>query len=119
VVVQNLLVDSLKDIFLGGQARHESHVTAEAQVNGERTRLGVHASEEKATDEFEALLERLSVVDQIVVNDLANEADRGLSQILVLLRHVQVIEEVDHDLASGWTLPGTGLTADSTFDNVL
>ena len=88
VVAQDLLVYRLQNVFLGSQAGNERHVACEPQVNDERTGLGVHAAEEDAAYEPEALLERLSVVDQLVVDDLAHEADRRLRQVLVFHGHV-------------------------------
>jgi hypothetical protein len=40
----------------------------------------------------------VSVIDNTIINDLSDEADRGLGTILIKIWHVQVIEEVDKGL---------------------
>ena len=94
-------------------------MTTQTEIDSKGAGFWVHAAEEHRADELEALLERFTVIDQLVVDDLADQADWRLRQVLVLLRHVQVIEEVDHNLTSGWALSRTSLGANGTLDDVL
>jgi hypothetical protein len=51
----------------------------------------------------------ISVVDELVINNLSNERDRSLGEIFISLRHVKIIQEVDQNLARWWTVVLTSL----------
>jgi hypothetical protein len=51
----------------------------------------------------------ISVVDELVINNLSNKRDRSLSEILISLGHVKIIQEVDQNFARWWTVVLTSL----------
>ena len=42
------------------------------------------------------------IVNDLVVNDLADERDRRLCSIFVYVRHIQIVHEVDQALSWWW-----------------
>jgi hypothetical protein len=73
-------------------------VSCKSKINNERSRFWVHASCEHDINEVFLFLKMVSVIDNTIINDLSDEADRGLGTILIKIWHVQVIEEVDKGL---------------------
>ena len=72
VIFENLLIDRLQNVLLSREAGDKGHVTTQTEINSERTRFWVHAAEEHRADELVALLECFTVIDQLVVDDLAD-----------------------------------------------
>jgi ATP-dependent Zn protease len=54
----------------------------------------------------------ITVVDNAVVDDLAKKTDGRLSAVLVHIRHVQIVHEVDKDLVGRGTKGLTGSLVD-------
>jgi hypothetical protein len=72
VIFENLLIDRLQNVLLSREARDEGHVTTQTEIDSEGARFWVHATEEHRADELVALLECFTVIDQLVVDDLAD-----------------------------------------------
>jgi len=87
-------------------------VACKTEVNIERARLGVHASNEHDVVDFFLVFEVVSVVHKLVVNDLADKADRGLGSVLVDFGHVKIVHEEHQNLAAWGTIDLTGSLVD-------
>ena len=48
-----------------------------------------------------------SVENELIINDLSNQADGALSSVLVDLGHVKIVHEEHKDLAGWWTKDST------------
>ncbi len=72
----HLLIDGEQDVFLGGAEHDLSEMTRGSQVDVERTALGVHAGGEHDILKDELILKMVSIKDNLVVNDLSDQAQR-------------------------------------------
>jgi hypothetical protein len=87
-------------------------VAGKTQINDEGAGLGIEATKEHDVLESLLLLEVLSIENQLIVNDLADEADRGLGAVLVKLGHVEVVHKEHEGLTGGWTENSTHTLVD-------
>ena len=87
-------------------------MTCETEVNVERTGLGVHAGDEHDVVDFFLVFEVVSVEHNLIVDDLADQADRRLGSVLVDLRHVEIVHEEHQNLATRRAVDLTGSLVD-------
>jgi len=83
-------------------------MSCQTWIDIERSGLGVHASSEHNVSEVFLLFKVISIIDDTVINNLSQKADRRLSSILVYIRHVQVIHEIDENFVGWGTIGLTG-----------
>lgn len=76
-------------------------MSTKSDINEERTGLGVHASSKHTVDQVFLLFKVISIIDNTIVNNLSDQRNRGLSTILIDIRHVQIIHEIDKSFI-GW-----------------
>mmetsp|Transcript_43975 Transcript_43975/g.58339 ORF Transcript_43975/g.58339 Transcript_43975/m.58339 type:complete len:354 (+) Transcript_43975:2013-3074(+) len=100
VLHHHLLVDREQDVLLRSAEHDLSEVTRRSQVDVEGTTLGVHASSEHDVLQDELVLEVVTVEDDLEVDDLADQTERGLSAEVVDSGHVQIVHEEDQ-MATG------------------
>jgi len=93
VVCEDLTEDSSKDVLFWNTESNHGEVTCETEVNVERTGLGVHAGDEHDVVDFFLVFEVVSVEHNLIVDDLADQANRRLGSVLVDLRHVKIVHE--------------------------
>ena len=119
VTSKDLTVDGAKDFFLGHGQAHSSEMSGKTHVNEERSGLGVHAGNEHGVSN--SVLDRKisSIVVSVIVNELSDESNRLLGEILINLRHVEIINKVDESLSSGRTVEGTGSLINVRLNNNL
>lgn len=103
VVVKNLVVNGLQDLFLCNKARNQSHMSSETKIYEEGSWFWIHASSEHNIDQEPLFIQMISVIDDVIVNDLSYKTNWGLSSVFIKIRHVEVVHEVDKCLAYGWT----------------
>jgi hypothetical protein len=90
-------------------------MSGESSIDVERTRFGVHGTEEHSSFNESLLFKSISVVDKLVINDLSDQRNRSLSEILISLGHVKIIQEVDQNFTNGWSIVSTSLLANLGF----
>jgi len=94
-------------------------VTAETEVDVERTGLGVHASSEHNVLQVFLLFKVITVVDESVIDDLTDQTNGRLSAVLVDVWHVKIVHEEDQDLSGRRSVDLTGSLVDITFNDSL
>jgi hypothetical protein len=119
VTSKDLRVDGVKNFLLGHGQTHGGEMSGKTDINEERSGLGVHASNEH--DVSNSLLdgEISSIVVSVIVDELSDEGNGLLSEILVNLGHVEIINKVDKSLTSGRSIKGTGSLINVRLNNNL
>ena len=100
--LEDLLVDCQKNFFLWNSKGNKGEMSAHSCIDVERSRFGVHASEEHDVNKFLLLFKMFSIEDKRVIDDLTNKADWGLCAIDINLWHIKIIHEKDELLAWWW-----------------
>jgi len=94
-------------------------MSGKANINEERSGLGVHAGDEHGVSNSVLDRQISSVVVSVIVNELSDESNRLLSEILIDLGHVEIINKVDESLSGGGSEKGTGSLINVRFNNNL
>ena len=106
------MINCVQNFLVGRAERNHGEVAGKTQINDEGAGLGIEATKEHDVLESLLLLEVLSIENQLIVNDLADEADRGLGAVLVKLGHVEVVHEEHEGLTGRWTENSTHTLVD-------
>ena len=112
MVAEHLVINCVQNFLVGCAERNHGEVAGKTQINDEGAGLGIEATKEHDVLESLLLLEVLSIENQLIVNDLADEADRGLGAVLVKLGHVEVVHKEHEGLTGGWTENSTHTLVD-------
>jgi hypothetical protein len=94
-------------------------MTSHSQINEVGSTLGVHACGEHDVLQLVLLLKMVSVEDDSEVNDLSQKTDWWLRVISVNSWHIEIINEEEQVLSSGWTIVLSSSSVDLTEDDSL